>query len=325
MSKKQLLINYRSLLILFCASVLNSYAVAKDSSVLEAGSFKHYVDYFNETDEEAKRKKVTLEKLWDDKEKFFKVRAYDGFRTGRDKPWPNDTLFDIREQLGYIPWYFNLPYAGYEEAWKQLMNQFGFKAPAGLTTAEKRDLRFRRHWSVYPSHGDGGCQWNGPVWPYATTQTLVAMANLLNNYKQDYVDKNDYLEVLRTYAKRHQKNGRPWIGEAIDEKTGNWLVDDNPRGKDYNHSAYCDLVISGLVGIRPSDDNIIEVNPLLPQGKWNYFCLDNVSYKGRKLTVLYDADGKKYGRGKGLQVIVDGQKAANSPKLERLTVKLPAK
>ena len=47
----------------------------------------------------AKRKKVTLEKLWDDKEKFFKVRAYDGFRSGRDKPWPNDTFVDIRERV----------------------------------------------------------------------------------------------------------------------------------------------------------------------------------------------------------------------------------
>jgi hypothetical protein len=33
------------------------------------------------------------------------------------------------------------------------------------------------------------------------------------------------------------------------------------REKDYNHSTLCDLVISGLIGLRPRADNIIEVNP----------------------------------------------------------------
>ena len=274
----------------------------------------------------AKRKKVTLEKLWDDKEKFFKVRAYDGHRSESDKPWPNDTLLDIREQLGYIPWYFNLPDAGYEEAWKQLMDPFGFKGPVGLTTAEIRDLRFRRQWYAYPRWLDGGCQWNGPVWPYATTQTLVAMANLLNNYQQEYVDRNDYYEVLQTYARSQQKNGRPWIDEVMDEKTGTWLLEEEEnRGNDYNHSAYCDLVITGLVGFRPRAENVIEINPLVPDKKLKYFCLDNLVYRGYKITFLYDDDGSRYGRGKGLQVIVDGRKVAGSRKLERLTVKLPAK
>jgi hypothetical protein len=31
--------------------------------------------------------------------------------------------------------------------------------------------------------------WDGQSWPFATTQTLVAMANLLNNYTQDIVSK----------------------------------------------------------------------------------------------------------------------------------------
>ena len=39
------------------------------------------------------------------------------------------------------------------------------------------------------------------------------------------------------------------------------------RGKDYNHSGFCDLVLSDLLGIKkPSINNSIEINPLIPQG-----------------------------------------------------------
>ena len=34
------------------------------------------------------------------------------------------------------------------------------------------------------------------------------------------------------------------------------------RGKDYNHSGFCDLVLSDLLGIKPSIDNFIEIRPL---------------------------------------------------------------
>ncbi len=91
------------------------------------------------------------------------------------------------------------------------------------------------------------------------------------------------------------------------------------RGKDYNHSTFCDLVITGLVGLRPRPDDIIEVNPLVPEGTWDYFCLDGVRYHGRTLTILYDRTGTRYRRGAGLQVLVDGQRVARSDSLQRLT------
>ena len=61
------------------------------------------------------------------------------------------------------------------------------------------------------------------------------------------------------------------------------------EGKDYNHSTFCDLVISGLIGLRPRADNVIEVNPLLPEGTWDYFCLDRVLYHGRTITILHNS------------------------------------
>lgn len=118
-------------------------------------------------------KELVQEHLWDAEAKFFKVLP-----RGQDQ-----TLVDVRELYGYTPWYFNLPDAGYPEAWQQLMDPQGFYAPFGPTTTEQRHLRFT---TSYEGHE---CQWNGPSWPFATSVTLTPLANLLNNDDQQFVSK----------------------------------------------------------------------------------------------------------------------------------------
>jgi hypothetical protein len=68
---------------------------------------------------------------------------------------------------------------------------------------------------------------------------------------------------------------------------------------------------------------VVEVHPLVPDGKWDWFCLDQVSYHGKILTILWDKTGTKYGRGKGLRVFADGREIAHSDTFARLTVALP--
>jgi hypothetical protein len=89
------------------------------------------------------------------------------------------------------------------------------------------------------------------------------------------------------------------------------------RGDHYNHSTYADLLITGLVGLRPRADNVVEVNPLLPANTWDWFCLDRVPYHGRTLSILWDRTGTKFGKGQGLQVFVDGAKIAASTEPRR--------
>jgi hypothetical protein len=91
------------------------------------------------------------------------------------------------------------------------------------------------------------------------------------------------------------------------------------RGDHYNHSGYADLVITGLVGLRPRTDAVVEVNPLVPAGKWDWFALDRVPYHGRTLSVTWDRSGEKFGRGKGLAVFADGREIARSAGLQRIT------
>ncbi|MHC4498531.1 MAG: glycosyl hydrolase family 65 protein [Planctomycetota bacterium] len=67
----------------------------------------------------------------------------------------------------------------------------------------------------------------------------------------------------------------------------------------------------------------MEVHPLLPDGTWEWFCLDNVLYHGRIITILWDKNGTKYGKGTGLRIYADGQEIAHSARLGRVTGQLP--
>ena len=259
-------------------------------------------------------KQLVLDKLWDEEAGFFKTLSRD-----------TNELTDVRELHGYTPWYFNLPEkdAGYETAWEHIMDKNGFYAPYGLTTAEQRHPGFKISYSGH------ACQWNGPSWPFATSVTLAAMANLLNNYEQDIVSKGDYFEQLRIYAGSHKlkkDNGElvPWIDENLDPYTGEWLSRkmlmpaSKERGKDYNHSTFNDLIITGLVGLRPRMDEIIEINPLVPGDTWDWFCLDNIKYHDHIITIVWDRKGSRYHLGKGLMILSNGKLIAKTRHLDKL-------
>ena len=239
-------------------------------------------------------------KLWNSRDSFFEVRKEQG-----------DTLSNVKEEIGFIPWYFNLPDSNYNIAWKSVSDTKTFCAPSGITTADRSHPGFR-------THGCCKCEWDGAVWPFASSQTLTAMANLLNNYQQYYVSNKDYFGLLETYTKSQYWKGKPYIGEYLDEKTGEWLKGEE-RSRYYNHSTYNDLIITGLIGLRPRADNIVEVNPLLPAGKWDWFCLDNVLYHDKILTIIWDRNGTKYKKGKGLTIWSNGKKIASANKLMKTT------
>jgi len=312
-------------------ATINSYMYGDARAIAAIADLAGKPEIAREYRAKAERiRRLVLEKLWDEKAGFFKVLPRG----------ENAEVVDVRELHGYTPWYFHLPPEGkgYEVAWKQLTDPKGFHAPFGPTTAEQRHPKFA---VSYKGHE---CQWNGPSWPFATSVTLTALANVLNDYPQDAVTKADYVETLKIYAKSHRlkrDNGSvvAWIDENLNPHTGDWIARTRlkawkngtwdpgkggvERGKDYNHSTFCDLVIAGLVGLRPRADETVVVHPLVPDGTWDWFCLDNVLYHGRNLTILWDRTGDKYGKGKGLRVLADGRPIAHSETLGRVTGRLP--
>ncbi len=277
-------------------------------------------------------KELVQQRLWNDSLSFFTVmpRAYTD----------ETEALDIREIIGYIPWYFNLPDDNlvYSQAWARLMDSTGFYAPYGLTTCEQSHPYFQ---IVY--EGDQ-CQWNGPSWPFSTTQTLKALANFLNNYQPGTVIRaTDYYTLLKQYSDSHRitlDNGeeRTWIDENLNPYTGDWIARtrlknwDNgswrngliERGKDYNHSGFCDLLISDLIGFKPQLDKSIKIEPLVPKS-WDWFCLDRINYHGKDVTVVWDRDGNRYGLGKGFKVYVDSQLVFESDDVVKVSVEIDKK
>jgi hypothetical protein len=260
--------------------------------------------------------------LWDPRREFFlnefvhdeaggiraKTRTYE---TGRYAGSPHG-----RELLGYVPWQFDLPDSGYESAWRFLMDPDYFFAPYGPTTAERHDPLFL----ISPTC----CVWSGNSWPYATTQTLVAMANLLNDYHQAVVTPEDYYRLLRVYTLTQRRDGRPYIAEAANPDNDSWEGHNTfYHSEHYFHSGYVDLIITGLVGLRPRADDTLEVNPLAPRD-WPYFALDGVRYHGHDVSIVWDRSGARYGLGAGLVVLVDGREAGRSPTIGRLRVPISA-
>ncbi|HEX3358871.1 MAG TPA: trehalase family glycosidase [Tepidisphaeraceae bacterium] len=283
---------------------INSYMYGNARAIAEiatiAGKEKIAPTYRSKADA---LKALVQKTLWDSDAHFFKAQIRE------------DGLSDAREEIGFIPWAFNLPDAGYEDAWIQLIDPHGFWAPFGITTAEQRHPRFR-------AHRVGNSEWDGAVWPFATSQTLSALANLIRQYKQSFVTREHYLEAIQAYAHSQLENGKPYIGDYLDGATGEWIKGDNPRSRFYNHSTFNDLIINGLVGIVPRPDATIEIDSLLPDRAWDWFCLQGVPYHGQQLTIIWDQTGKKFNVEPGLNIFVEDRKIAHSPNLSRLIAKL---
>jgi len=275
-----------------------------------------------------------LQLLWDDQRKFFfPVYKNDEERDGHKIKALTKTYEDGefagdahgRELIGYVPWQFNMidRGEGYNAAWPKLMDRDGFYADFGPSTVERNDPMFLLRNSC--------CWWSGQSWPYATTQTLKAVANVLQREGDSGVaslpTKADYIKLLQIYARSHRKDGKPYLAEALHPDTGSFEGHDGyNHSEHYFHSGFCDLVITGLVGLTPRDDDSLEVNPLAP-ADWDYFALDDVPYRGHRIGVIWDKTGKRYKLGAGLHVLVDGKPTAKSMTLRSLTlrVELPPK
>ena len=339
-------------------TTLNCYLYANMTAIAaiaaEAGRPELQEQFMQKAD---RLKRMIKERLWDHETGFFRCIPLPD-RQSTVANWSFNQMIPaltVRELWGYLPWYFND--AGSIDslvssqdsglAWRCLFDRAGFHGEYGPTTAERchplfgiftsgselqtwideRPEEFRQK----VSEAGHECLWNGPSWPFATSQTLTALANYLasnlTSASQATVSPAEYLQLLRRYARsqhRWREDGIlvPWIDENLDPDNGSWISRNRlktwsngswdpdkggyERGKDYNHSTYGDLIISGLFGIRPTTQGI-EIRPLLPHSDWPYACLDGVPCRGRHLTVLYDRDGTRYNRGQGYQILVDGE------------------
>jgi hypothetical protein len=243
--------------------------------------------------------------LWDSTRQFF-------MHMQRDNN-PSQQLLTTREYMGFIPWMFDMPQSADIAAFSQLTDPQGFAATYGPTTAERR--------SPYYMDMNASClQWDGPSWPYATSQVLTAVEYVLNDYPaQSYINETDYFNLLSGYAATQYRNGVPYVAEAHNPDSNSWMYDTYNHSEDYNHSTYIDNIIAGLLGLRAQSNSTLTVNPLVPSS-WTYFLLENVAYHGHNVTVLWDSTGSHYNQGSGLRIYVDDVLAGSRATIGSLTV-----
>ena len=309
---------------------INSYMYGDAMAIAQMAHLLDKPSVMASFSEKANRiKKSVQDRLWNKDLNFFTVLPKNYVDT--------DSPLNIRELIGYVPWYFNLPddKIEYATAWQKIKDTIGFAAPIGLTVTERSHPYFQ---ISYKGHE---CQWNGPSWPFATTQTLKALANHINNYtNHQMVSKKDYYELLLQYAKSHKRTNQKgetlnWIDENLNPFTGDWISRtrlqtwDNgtwssekggvERGKDYNHSGFCDLVISDLLGLKPQIDGSIKLKPMVPES-WDWFCIDRVVSNGREIRVVWDKYGEKYKIGQGFMIFINGKLVKKSPTLKDITI-----
>ncbi len=219
------------------------------------------------------------------------------------------------EEIGAIPFLYGIPPAERDEALLLFGDRAIFRAPHGITTCDMREPR-------YLEEHDHECLWNGYVWPYATSQTLGALLAAARRNAGDDRYKALFFELLSEYAANHkiEKDGKtlPWIDEVMHPESGDWhsrsyleahgwiRYGENhyERGKDYNHSAFCDLVLSALTGADLSADGVPQFSPVIPDS-WNDYRIENLYLYGKRYTVTYDKDGTRYGRGTGFIVTTE--------------------
>ena len=293
---------------------LNAYMYGDAMAISRMAARCGQTEWARAYEEKARTLKARMDALlWD--EDFYRTIPCSKGELGMLGARPRvEEYHRVREQIGYLPWYFGMPDPGKEHVFSQLMDPEGFYAMWGLTTAEQRHPRFMfRH-----THE---CLWNGPVWPFATSQTLTAAARMLRERGPiEGFGAEEYYALLRQYALSHRLRDasgryRPWIDENMDPVTGEWIARSElkadhwkperggyERGKDYNHSTFCDLVLGGLLGIGTDEAGQLSAQPMIPRS-WSFFRVSRIPHGGKLYTVAFDRDGTHDGCGAGLRIV----------------------
>ena len=199
-------------------------------------------------------------------------------------------VYDVKEQVGFVPFYFGIGGEAQFDAWKYVIDENVFLQKYGITTVDQSHPQF--NYEVNHS-----CLWNGPVWPYATSQTLTALSNSLKTGGNMPIGKAEYTYLLNQYAKSQwivDENGvkRPWIDENLDGETGVWLarqwcIDNgifSDRGRDYNHSTFMDLVLNGFCGADVKDGKV----NIQPQSAGVAFFVEGLKLGGNDYVINYN-------------------------------------
>ncbi|PVH88495.1 hypothetical protein DL98DRAFT_628537 [Cadophora sp. DSE1049] len=199
------------------------------------------------------------DKLWDPVQEFF----VDVIRPNN----PNLTKVMGREEVGLYPFRFGV---GLEPKYsnasiQKLLDPQGFLTPYGPTTLEVQN---EYYFATKPS--DYCCYWNGQSWPFSTAHTLKSLAAVIRSGNSS-ITAEQYVQYLDRYATTQHKDGVPYVAESHHPVLDFWSADSSNHSEHYDHSTNNDDVVTGLLGIIPRSDDILEISPLIPNNRWTNY------------------------------------------------------
>lgn len=296
---------------------INSYQAGNAAAIAELARIRGDRDVSDDFEQTAEAlRSGIVDSLWDDELQFFRTipmspsgeAAYlstagverrlpaDERRT----PVPSRITPDrrARELIGYLPWYFGIPgdRVDPEPAVRQLVDEAGFAGARGLTTVERRHPRYR--FPVADESPRFLCRWNGPSWPFATSQTLTALARIAREHSGRGFDAI-FVALLRQYAASHiEPDGSYWLDEDLDPDSGEWITRawrrrNQPEraeiGRDYQHSTFADLLYAGLLGVRRIDAGVA-IDPLPAASALDWFEVERLRIGADPVSIAWSPE-----------------------------------
>ncbi|MEV6302175.1 Ig-like domain-containing protein [Actinoplanes sp. NPDC051861] len=223
--------------------------------------------------------------------------------------------------------------------WKEINNYYPFSVGLMPNTAEYREaLRLFADDAQYPifpfttanqadkaaaaAQGEPGSN-NFSV--INSTVTFRMLSSVLRNYPTQYINAEWYKKLLYWNAWAHYQNNGDnrypdqnefWAdGSAANQSIGyrSWIHHTILGATNFT-------VIEDAMGLRPRDDAKIELDPI--DIGWDHFTVNNVRYRDRDLSVVWDAPGgeRHYGNDvpEGYSVYLDGELAFTSDRLTKI-------
>ncbi|BBH70584.1 carbohydrate-binding protein [Actinoplanes sp. OR16] len=236
---------------------------------------------------------------------------------------PGDVLVPWKEINNYYPFSVGLmPKPGdadYDQPYVEALRLFADDTQYPIfpfTTANQADK------AAAAAQGDPGSN-NFSV--INSTVTFRMLASVLRDYPTQYINAEWYKKLLYWNAWAHYQNNGDnrypdqnefWAdGSAANQSIGyrSWIHHTILGATNFT-------VIEDAMGLRPREDAKIELDPI--DVGWDHFTANNIKYRDKDLTVVWDAPGgtRHYGDDvpEGYSVYLDGELAFTADKLGKL-------
>ena len=225
-----------------------------------------------------------------------------------------------RELIGYYPYRFGIgTNSTYVRGLEYGLDTEHFVTEFGPTTLEQPSPYY-----TALKNTTYCCLWNGQSWPFSTSVWLTVLATMANEKVSDVATPAFFYQELLKYARTNYKDGVPYTAESHYPTVDMWSGDTTNHSENYFHSTYADNVFTNLIGIVPTLDDVLQLQPLVPSN-WSYFAVENLPYHGSLISIIWDSTGSHYSGNcsSGLSVYSNGTLIHNQSNLAAVNITLP--